>query len=101
MAMRKRTVLHAAAALLLITGTAVGTGTIASAIPSDPLATTAGCGKTPTLRDGTYTIQSGGRSRTYILRLPGSYSSSQAYRRVVGLHWLNGSANDVAGNGFY
>ena len=47
------------------------------------------------------TIQSGGRARTYILRLPGNYSSSRSYRLVVGLHWLNGSANDVVGNGFY
>jgi poly(3-hydroxybutyrate) depolymerase len=64
-------------------------------------AATAGCGKTPTLRDGTYTIQSGGQNRSYILRLPGNYSNSRAYRLVVGLHWLNGSANDVVGNGFY
>ncbi|MEU4420326.1 cellulose binding domain-containing protein [Actinoplanes sp. NPDC024001] len=84
----------AAAALLIVTGTAVLTNGTA-------LAATAGCGKAPTLRDGTHTIQSGGRARTYILRLPGNYTSSQPYRLVVGLHWLNGSANDVAGNGFY
>ena len=84
----------AAATLLIAAGTAVLTGGTASAA-------TAGCGKAPTLRDGTYTIQSGGRARTYILRLPGNYTSGQAYRLVVGLHWLNGSAADVAGNGFY
>ncbi|MEU8241000.1 cellulose binding domain-containing protein [Actinoplanes missouriensis] len=91
----------AVAALLAGAVTAVLTGGTASAGEPATLAATAGCGKTPTLRDGTYTIQSGGRARTYILRLPGNYSSSQAYRLVVGLHWLNGSANDVVGNGFY
>ncbi|WP_309238792.1 cellulose binding domain-containing protein [Actinoplanes aureus] len=91
----------AAAALLIVAGTAVLTSGTASAEQGAALAATAGCGKTPTLRDGTYTIQSGGQARTYILRLPGNYTSSQPYRLVVGLHWLNGSANDVISNGFY
>ncbi|MEU8612963.1 cellulose binding domain-containing protein [Actinoplanes sp. NPDC048791] len=85
----------ATAGTILVAAGVVGlTGGTASAA-------TAGCGKTPTLRDGTYTIQSGGQNRSYILRLPGNYSNSRAYRLVVGLHWLNGSANDVVGNGFY
>ncbi|GAA3928998.1 cellulose binding domain-containing protein [Actinoplanes auranticolor] len=84
-----------AAGTMLVAAGVVGlTGGTASAA-------TAGCGKTPTLRDGTYTVQSGGQNRSYILRLPANYSSSRAYRLVVGLHWLNGSANDVVGNGFY
>ena len=91
----------AAGAMLIVAGAVGLTGGTASAEPVTALAATAGCGKTPTLRDGTYTIQSGGRARTYILRLPGNYTSSQSYRLVVGLHWLNGSANDVVGNGFY
>jgi poly(3-hydroxybutyrate) depolymerase len=91
----------AAAATLIAAGATVLTTGTASADQASTLAATAGCGKTPTLRDGTYTIQSGGRARTYILRLPGNYNSSTSYRLVVGLHWLNGSANDVVGNGFY
>jgi poly(3-hydroxybutyrate) depolymerase len=94
-------VMAAAAVTLIAATTALLSGGIASAGPIGTLATTAGCGKSPTLRDGTYTIQSGGRARTYILRLPGNYTSSRSYRLVVGLHWLNGSANDVVGNGFY
>ncbi|MCA2219550.1 cellulose binding domain-containing protein [Jidongwangia harbinensis] len=89
----------AAAAMLIATGATVLTGT-ASAQQS-ALAPTAGCGKSPTLRDGNQTIQSGGQNRSYILRLPANYNSNQSYRLVVGLHWLNGSANDVVGNGFY
>jgi poly(3-hydroxybutyrate) depolymerase len=77
------------------------TGGTAAAEQNRALAATAGCGQAPTLRDGSYTIQSGGRARTYVLRLPGNYNSSQSYRLVIGLHWLNGSANDVVNNGFY
>jgi poly(3-hydroxybutyrate) depolymerase len=91
----------AAAAVVVVSGAVALTAGTASADQNTALAATAGCGKTPTLRDGTYTIQSGGQSRSYILRLPGNYTSSQSYRLVVGLHWLNGSANDVVGNSFY
>jgi poly(3-hydroxybutyrate) depolymerase len=91
----------AGAAMLVAAGATVLTSGAASAEQNSALAATAGCGKSPTLRDGTYTIQSGGQARTYILRLPANYTSSQSYRLVVGLHWLNGSANDVVGNGFY
>ncbi|SDT14961.1 cellulose binding domain-containing protein [Actinoplanes derwentensis] len=94
-------VLATAASMLIAAGAAVLASGTASAGQTSTLAATAGCGKAPTLRDGTYTIQSGGRARTYILRLPAGYTSTQAYRLVVGLHWLNGSANDVLGNGFY
>ncbi|MEV6304386.1 cellulose binding domain-containing protein [Actinoplanes sp. NPDC051861] len=90
-----RGVVLAVAAMLITAGAAVLAG------GGGAQAATAGCGRTPTLRDGTYTIQSGGRARTYILRLPSGYNSNQSYRLVVGLHWLNGSANDVVGNGFY
>ena len=100
---RNRRVLTAtvAAAMLVVAGATVLTGATASAGQDGVLAATAGCGKTPTLRDGSYPIQSGGQARSYILRLPANYTSSQSYRLVVGLHWLNGSANDVINNGFY
>ena len=101
---RRRRAMSAAtvvAAMLIAGGVAVVTGRTASAWQGKALAATAGCGKTQAVRDGTYTIQSGGRSRSYILRLPGNYASNRSYRLVVGLHWLNGSAADVAGNGFY
>ena len=38
---------------------------------------------------------SSGTNRTYILSLPGNYDRSHAYRLMFGLHWLNGTANDV------
>jgi poly(3-hydroxybutyrate) depolymerase len=62
-------------------------------------ATTAGCGRTPTLTTGTHSIQSGGTNRTYIMSIPSNYDRNHAYRLMFGLHWLNGTANDVATGG--
>lgn len=91
----------AATMLIAATAAALTGGTAAAGQESALVAPTAGCGKAPTLRDGTHSIQSGGQTRSYILRLPNNYTSGQSYRLVVGLHWLNGSANDVVNNGFY
>lgn len=60
---------------------------------------TAGCGKTPTLTSGSRSIQSGGLTRSYILSIPDNYDNSRPYRLIFGLHWLNGTANDVATGG--
>ncbi|MEO3752432.1 hydrolase [Streptomyces sp. B6B3] len=80
------------AALLVVTtgGTSLGDS------PVSTTGATAGCGQTPTLQDGTYTIQSGGKNRTFILDVPDGYDSSHPYRLVLGFHWLGGSAQDVA-----
>ncbi|WP_203995262.1 cellulose binding domain-containing protein [Micromonospora lutea] len=66
------------------------------AAQSGILAATAGCGQAPTLRSGTHTIQSNGKNRSYILRVPDNYNNNHPYRLVFGFHWLNGSATDVA-----
>ncbi|GII75245.1 hypothetical protein Sru01_02270 [Sphaerisporangium rufum] len=63
------------------------------------LAATAGCGKTPTLRTGSYTIQSGGKSRSFMLRLPTNYQNTNPYRLIFGYHWRGGTANDVNSGG--
>jgi len=68
-------------------------------VPSASAATTAGCGKTPTLRNGTQTIQSSGQSRSFILRIPDGYSNTRAYRLIFGYHWRGGTMNDVASGG--
>lgn len=60
---------------------------------------TAGCGRTPTLTSGTHSIYSGGQNRSYILSIPNSYDRNRPYRLIFGLHWLNGTANDVATGG--
>ena len=92
-----------ATALVVFTAgwTLSGHNRTAEAATSGTLATTAGCGKAPTLTNGTRTIQSGGQNRTYILRIPDNYSNSHPYRLIFGLHWLNGSAGAVASAGYY
>jgi poly(3-hydroxybutyrate) depolymerase len=59
-------------------------------------APSSGCGKTPTLTSGTYTIQSGGKNRTFILRVPDGYDRDHGYRLIFGFHWLGGTSTDVA-----
>ncbi|MEU8082939.1 cellulose binding domain-containing protein [Micromonospora sp. NPDC049101] len=91
-------VLLAAAAGGVLNG---GFGPEAVAATNGTLAATAGCGKAPTLTNGTRTIQSSGQSRTYILRIPDGYDRNKPYRLIFGFHWLNGSANNVASAGYY
>ncbi|MDQ1287097.1 MAG: hypothetical protein QG622_662 [Actinomycetota bacterium] len=62
-------------------------------------ATTAGCGKTPTLKNGTYSVQVSGKNRTYILKVPDNYNNKTPYKLIFGLHWLGGNATDVANGG--
>ncbi|WBB51235.1 cellulose binding domain-containing protein [Verrucosispora sp. WMMA2044] len=87
----------AALMVLAAAGTALSAnpGSVPAA-QSGILAATAGCGKAPTLRSGTHTIQSSGKNRSYILRVPDNYNNNHPYRLVFGFHWLNGSATDVA-----
>jgi poly(3-hydroxybutyrate) depolymerase len=58
-----------------------------------------GCGKAPTLRSGAHTIQSGGKSRSFILRVPDGYDNTRAYRLIFGFHWRGGTMNDVSSGG--
>jgi poly(3-hydroxybutyrate) depolymerase len=67
-----------------------------AAAPVDAAAASAGCGKAPTLTSGTYTIQSGGKNRSFILRVPDGYDRNRPYRLVFGFHWLGGTSTDVA-----
>lgn len=84
----------AAAALMLAVGIVVTT-----VGPSVLAATTAGCGKTPSLRSGTQTIQSSGQSRSFILRIPDGYNNTRPYRLIFAFHWRGGTMNDVAFGG--
>ncbi|WP_373312448.1 alpha/beta hydrolase family esterase, partial [Asanoa siamensis] len=56
----------------------------------------AGCGRNPTLASGTHTIQSSGKSRNFILRVPTNYNNANPYRLVFGFHWWGGTATDVS-----
>jgi len=59
----------------------------------------AGCGKAPTLTSGSRTIQSGGQSRSYMLRIPDNYDNSHAYRLIFAYHWNGGTMQDIDGGG--
>lgn len=60
----------------------------------------AGCGKTTTLKgEKTLDITTGGKKRTYILRLPDDYNPDKPYRLIFSIHCLNGSARGVASGG--
>jgi poly(3-hydroxybutyrate) depolymerase len=96
---RRRSVLVVVAiGALVAMGTALGVGVGDTASPAYA-ATTAGCGKAPTLTSGTRTIQSSGQNRTYILDIPTNYDRNRPYRLIFGLHWLNGTASNVATGG--
>ena len=66
--------------VLSMGGTALGQGQGENTRPtaSGAAAASPGCGKAPTLTSGTYTIQSGGRNRSFILRVPDGYDRSRA-----------------------
>ncbi|MDG4786625.1 cellulose binding domain-containing protein [Micromonospora sp. WMMD1102] len=106
--------------ILVLTGaaTAMGAMLVATALPSGAapspaagtaasgagvgvLAASAGCGKAPTLANGTHSIQSGGRTRTFVLRRPDNYDNNRPYRLVFGFHWLNGNAHSVVSGNYY
>ncbi len=68
-------------------------GTSGAPVPS------AGCGKTPTLANGSRTIQSGGQNRSFMLRIPANYDNNHPYPLVFGFHWNGGTMGDVDGGG--
>ncbi|MCL6738259.1 alpha/beta hydrolase family esterase [Streptomyces neyagawaensis] len=83
----------------LTAGPGVGSALAASgpaAGPAREAAGSPGCGKAPGLASGTHTIQSSGKNRNFILRVPDGYDRNRAYRLVFGFHWLGGTSNDVA-----
>ncbi|KND42898.1 hydrolase [Streptomyces stelliscabiei] len=96
---RTRTLLWPAIVALLVLalgGTTLAASGTAVASGRAPAATTPGCGKAPALTSGTHTIQSGGKNRSFILRVPDGYDRNRAYRLVFGFHWLGGTSTDVS-----
>jgi len=73
----------------------------------------AGCGKTSTITFGSVpgappngfgtggyvTIQSGGQSRGFAMRLPDNYDKNRPYRLIFGFHWNGGTSKDVDSGG--
>lgn len=63
------------------------------AIPSD------GCGKARSQQNGRHNLNVNGLNRSYILRVPDNYNNQNPYRLIIGYHWLNGDATQVANGG--
>ncbi|HVY40896.1 MAG TPA: PHB depolymerase family esterase [Polyangia bacterium] len=78
---------------------ATATGTGGQAGGGSGSMASSGCGKTPTLKDGTQTIQSGGQNRSYMIRIPKNYDNTHPYWLIFGFHWVGGTANDVDSGG--
>lgn len=55
-----------------------------------------GCGRAPTLKNGSITLQSGGQSRKYTLRIPDDYDKDRPYRLIFGFHGATGNSGQVA-----
>ncbi|WP_030456081.1 lectin [Herbidospora cretacea] len=83
-------------AVVAATGLVLAAGLVATPAGA---AATAGCGKAPTLRSGTHTIQSSGKTRQFILRVPDGYDNNRQYRLIFAFHWRGGTMNDVASGG--
>ena len=84
---RRKGLLATVAAGLLVVGLAVTGAQVASAgtspLAANALAPTAGCGKAPGLNSGNHTIQSGGKNRSFILRLPDTYNNNYPHRLAL------------------
>jgi poly(3-hydroxybutyrate) depolymerase len=96
---RHRSFLIAVATAVLLALVPAHTATADSVTMKSALGTTAGCGKTPTLRSGPQSITTSGKNRNFILRIPDNYTNTTPYRLIFGFHWNGGTANDVDGGG--
>jgi poly(3-hydroxybutyrate) depolymerase len=94
-------ILVAAALVLAAGGVAQGSAAGATTPSTDVVAAAAtpGCGKAPALTSGTHTIQSSGKSRSFILSIPPGYDNTRQYRLIFGFHWWGGTAQAVASGG--
>jgi poly(3-hydroxybutyrate) depolymerase len=55
----------------------------------------AGCGKTPTLKSQRYTMTVNGKQRQYFMKIPDNYDNSHPHRLVFTWHQLGGSAQKI------
>lgn len=56
----------------------------------------AGCGKDPTISDGTYTTEINGQEREYIVKLPKNYDNTKPHMLIFTFHALGGTAAQIA-----
>jgi poly(3-hydroxybutyrate) depolymerase len=58
-------------------------------------ASSAGCGKTPSIKSQQYNMQVNGKQRQYIMKLPDNYDQNHPYRLVFLWHQRGGSATKI------
>ncbi|KAK7943330.1 uncharacterized protein PG986_012443 [Apiospora aurea] len=58
-------------------------------------ASSAGCGKSPTLKSQRYSMTVNGKQRQYFMKIPNNYDNSHPYRLVFTWHQLGGSAQKI------
>jgi poly(3-hydroxybutyrate) depolymerase len=73
--------------------TADAGGNSKAAVPS------AGCGKTPTLKNNP-TVNTISGNRQFIIRWPTDYDNKKPYRLIFNLHGAGGSATETSGNNY-
>lgn len=62
----------------------------------------AGCGSAARFTTGPHSLTSDGMQRSYWVEMPADYDPNRTYPVVIGLHWRDGSADDVRGwSGFF
>ena len=76
-----------------------GSGTGGSSAGASGSAASLGCGKSPTLKNGTQSITSSGQKRSFMIKVPENYDKDRPYWLIFGFHWVGGTANDVDSGG--
>jgi poly(3-hydroxybutyrate) depolymerase len=59
-------------------------------------ASSAGCGKSQTIKSQQYSMAVNGKTRNYIMKVPSNYDNSHPYRLIFTWHQLGGSAQKIA-----
>ncbi|EPS31692.1 putative feruloyl esterase [Penicillium oxalicum 114-2] len=88
----------------LVTSKTTTSGAGPTTNPSSPGGsgnTSQGCGKSSTLKSGTFSTTVNGKQRQYILALPDNYDRSKSYKLIFAPHWLGGTMQDVANGNYY
>lgn len=55
----------------------------------------AGCGKSTSIKTGSFTINVNGKNRNYAIDIPENYDSNKAYKLFYTSHWYGGKFTDV------
>ena len=74
-----------------------GSGSDAGGIDAGP---SAGCGQAPEFQSGTYELEVGGLTRTFIIDVPSDYSEDEPYPIVFGFHGRDFSAAEFRSDSY-